>query len=97
VQLHSLEEGGTLIKRYFDAMDEFELVIEYRNEQITFPGKLLLMGYTHKIQVEVHGVQVLFEPDEERHYRAVIAEDHRDKINVAILEKIAASIEAALK
>lgn len=78
-------------------MDEFELEIEHRNERVVFRGKLLLMGYTHKIQVEVNGVQVLFEPDEERHYRALVAEGHHHSMDVAVLEKIAASIEEALK
>ena len=32
----------------------------------------LILGYTLKISVDVNGTEVLFEPDEERNYRAVM-------------------------
>jgi hypothetical protein len=77
-------------------MDEFELEIEDGDRRISFPAQLLMMGYTHKIQVEVQGVQVLFEPDEERNYRAVVPGEYRNKIDVGVLEKLAIAIEKAV-
>jgi hypothetical protein len=77
-------------------MDEFELEIEDGNHRLSFPAQLLLMGYTHKIQVEVDGVQVMFEPDEERNYRAVVPVEYRNKIDVGVLEKLATAIEKAI-
>jgi hypothetical protein len=78
-------------------MDEFELEIEAAGETILFPAKLLLMGYTHKIEVDVHGVPVLFEPDEERNYRALVMEEHRNKINARLLQQLAEAIERVVK
>ena len=61
--------------------DLFELPLEYKGEEILLPAQLLRLGYTHKISVTVSGTAILFEPDEERNYRAVLAEADRDKIN----------------
>jgi len=35
-------------------------------------AKLIVTGYTHKFGVDVNGQNIIFEPDEERNYRAVI-------------------------
>ncbi len=53
--------------------DLFDLPVEYKGKEILFPAELLPMGFTHKIKVNVEGTDILFEPDEERNYRAVIA------------------------
>jgi hypothetical protein len=78
-------------------MDEFNLEILHNGELMLFPAKLLLMGYTHKIEVDVNGIPVLFEPDEERNYRALVPEEHRQKINTAILKALAGAIEQVVK
>lgn len=52
--------------------EEFELPVVFDNRQYHFTSKLLQFGYTHKFQVDVDGTEVLFEPDEERKYRAWI-------------------------
>ena len=52
-------------------MDEqFELPVEYKGEQLLFKASLIVTGYTHKFNVDVNGQMVIFEPDEERNYRA---------------------------
>jgi RNase P/RNase MRP subunit p29 len=58
--------------------EEFELPIEYKGEEQMFNAKLIVTGYTHKFSVEVDGQSILFEPDEERNYRAVIPYDDID-------------------
>jgi hypothetical protein len=61
--------------------DLFELPVEYKGKELLLPAELLRMGFTHKISVTVSGIDILFEPDEERNYRAVLAETDRDKIS----------------
>ncbi len=53
--------------------DLFDLPVEYKGKEMLFPAELLPMGFRHKIKVNVDGTDILFEPDEERNYRAVIA------------------------
>ena len=38
-------------------------------------ASLVVTGYTHKFNVDVNGQIIVFEPDEERNYRAVIPYD----------------------
>lgn len=78
-------------------MDEFELTVQYHTRQLSFPARLLMMGYTYKIEVDVKGVKVLFEPDEERNFRAVAEESQRQNVDVALLQAIAIALQQALQ
>ena len=81
-------------------MDEpFELPVTYKGKELLFPARLLMLGYTHTFQVDVHGQEVLFEPDEERKYRAVIDPEQVEssKIDVELLKAIADAIEIILR
>ncbi len=83
-------------------MDEtFHIPVLYKGEELSFEAKLLLLGsYTHKIQVEIYGHEVLFEPDEERNYRAVInvsQVEEGEKIPHDLLKAIADKIESIVK
>ncbi len=51
--------------------ESFLLPVSYRGEEREYPAELLVMGYTHKIRVTIGDMRLLFEPDEERFYRAV--------------------------
>ena len=75
----------------------FDLPVNYKGEQLDLPARLLLQGYIHKFQVEVNGQIVLFEPDEERNYRAVVSaeEAERNRIDAELLR--AEAIEAVVK
>ena len=53
-------------------MNEFDLPVDYQGEEFAFRTSILKSGYTRKFQVDVNGQMILFEPDEERNYRAVI-------------------------
>ena len=54
-------------------MDEqFELPVEYKGQQHIFKATLLVYGLSHKFSVDVNGQVIVFEPDEERNYRAVL-------------------------
>jgi len=78
-------------------MDEqFELPVVYKGEQPLFKASLLVTGYTHKFSVDINGQDVIFEPDEERNYRAVIKyadiPNHK-KIDIELLRSIASALE----
>lgn len=79
--------------------DVYEIPVHYKGEEILVPAQLLVTGYTHKFRVEVAGHEVFFEPDEERNYRAMLDPAHSDstKINIDLLQAIAAGIEAAVR
>ena len=53
----------------------FKLPIIYKGQEREFEATLLTTGYTHKFHVDIDGVGVYFEPDEERNYRAIIDEN----------------------
>ncbi|MBD0288578.1 MAG: hypothetical protein ICV84_25940 [Flavisolibacter sp.] len=79
--------------------EPFDLPVNYKGKQLLFPARLLMLGYTHKFQVQVNGFEVLFEPDEERNYRAVVAPEQAEssKIDVELIKAIAEVIEAVVK
>lgn len=82
-------------------MDEpFEIAVNYKNTSISFIGKLIRYGYTHKIQVSIYGEDILFEPDEEGNYRAVLdyAKRREEKnVDIELLKSIAEAIETIVK
>ncbi len=54
-------------------MDEdFDIPVLYNDIELNFKTKLLKFGYTYKFEVDVYGIPVIFEPDEERNLRAII-------------------------
>lgn len=57
--------------------DSFILELDYNNEKKVFDAEFQkLSRYTHRMLVNIGGAYVYFEPDEERHYRAVLSQDH---------------------
>ncbi|MEP6514303.1 MAG: hypothetical protein ABJA79_10555 [Parafilimonas sp.] len=80
--------------------EEFELLVDYNGHEYLFKATLNVYGYTHKIMVDVNGQPIIFEPDEERNYRAVLDYDdinNGKKFDIDLLKKIAESIEEILK
>jgi hypothetical protein len=81
-------------------MDEtFTLDVSFRGEDLEFEGKLLVTGYQHKIEMDVNGTPVFFEPDEERNYRALVGPEQIDgrHLSVELLQAIARRLESLLK
>ena len=74
----------------------FELEIEHNGKLQIFEGELRTLGYTHKIYIDVNGVAVIFEPDEERNFRAIV-EGGNDKVHARLIEKIIKELEESLK
>ena len=66
----------------------------------SFPAKLLAYGYSYKIEVKVHNTKVIFEPDEERKWRALLNYEDLNsnkEISVELLKAIASSLDEILK
>jgi len=79
--------------------EAFTLTVLYKGEQKILDAELRVMGYTHKIAVNINDLEVMFEPDEERNYRAVVSDIdiNKNKIDIELLKLIAAELEANLK
>lgn len=80
--------------------DTFELPVTFRGKELLFPAQLLQLGYTYKIQVDIEGQIVLFEPDEERNFRAMIDPSQEGKgkpIDRELLQAIVDVIEDLVK
>lgn len=77
-------------------LDLFELPVDYKGTERLFPAELLPMGFTHKIKVTVEGTEFIFEPDEERNYRAMVTEqDHfnQNHIDKGLLQEICNTLD----
>ena len=75
--------------------EPFELPVDFRNEELLFPARLVKRGYSYKMEVEVKGHTLVFEPDEEGSWRAILessASDHY-KQDTELLQAIRNSIE----
>lgn len=80
--------------------EEFELPVLFYNTELNFPAKLLKYGYSFKLDVNIYGTKVQFEPDEERNWRALISYEEvqaNKKLNPELLEAIIAAIENVTK
>ena len=77
----------------------FLLSVQYKNEEKQFESELRVFGYTHKIAVNVNDIEIIFEPDEERNYRAVLTEPeiNKKKIDIELLRLIAEELESNFK
>jgi hypothetical protein len=80
--------------------EQFELPVHYKGEKLMLNASLLITGYTHKFNVDVNEQTIVFEPDEERNYRAVIPYDDINtsrKIDKNFLKAITTAIEEIIK
>jgi hypothetical protein len=67
---------------------------------LIFNAKFIQFGYSYKFEVDVNGIIVFFEPDEERNFRAIIApmNDHAyHNIEKELIQLIAEALEGMLK
>jgi hypothetical protein len=75
---------------------DFDLPVSYRGKELLFPAALQASRFSHQFLVDVYGLKILFEPDEERNYRAMLDPELLDKnrkIDVELLKAIAQAIE----
>ena len=75
--------------------ETIDIPITYEGNELIFKARVIKYGYIHRFEVDVEGNPVIFEPDEERNYRAIVdpAHDKQSKnINPEILKLIAETI-----
>lgn len=80
--------------------DEFMLPVTFNGKEMEFPARLLNYGYSSKLEVDINGSKVFFEPDEERNWRAVISYEDvmsNKKINKELLEVVISVINEVTK
>jgi hypothetical protein len=80
--------------------NDFLLPVTYNGKEMELPAKLHNYGYSSKLEVEIHGTKIIFEPDEERKWRALIP--HEDlaankNISRGLLEAVVRVIEDITK
>ena len=81
-------------------MDEFDIPVKYKGDELVFSSKLLAYTYSYKIQVDVNETVVLFERDDERNLRAIISPDTAQddsNVDVELLKCISSALEGILK
>lgn len=76
--------------------ESFELPVQFGDTTIVLPAELTTWGYSHRILVTLEGQVIVFEPDEERHYRALLAEEQKPPA-LEMVKAIAESIESIFK
>ena len=76
--------------------ESFELPVQFGDTAIVLPAALTNWGYSHRILVTLEEQVIIFEPDEERHYRALLAEGQKPPA-LKMVKAIAESIEAVFK
>ncbi|MDZ4794956.1 MAG: hypothetical protein SGI83_11810 [Bacteroidota bacterium] len=80
--------------------NEYMLPVIFNGKESEFPAKLLIYGFTSKMQVEIDGTKVFFELDDERNWRALISYDDalaNKKISSYLLRAVAEAIEKITK
>jgi len=70
----------------------FFIPVIYEGEEIDFEASFQPYGYTYRIAVDLFGTSILFEPDEEGSYRALISPDEIIKSNAINRELLSAII-----
>jgi hypothetical protein len=79
---------------------DFDLPVSYRGKELLFPAALQVSRFSHQFLVDVYGLEILFEPDEERNYRAMLDPELLDKnrkIDAELLQAITEATKAVLK
>ena len=79
---------------------DLEVSATYKNQGLIFPTKFIQFGQSYKFEIDVHGILVFFEPDEERNFRAMIdptIDYGNHKIDKELIQLIAEALVAMLK
>ena len=79
--------------------DLITIPVTYLGKELEFEAKFYPYGFIYRIELNLAGVTVFFEPDEERNYGAIVAPEHSDKshkLDTGLLAAIAAQLKAAI-
>lgn len=75
------------------------ITVLYKGEEKKLEAQWQPIGYTHRFRILIEGVEVFFEPDEERQYRAVIPPGQSNvahKIDTALLQAVSETLHEVL-
>jgi len=78
--------------------DTFQIPVTFNGNEHSFDAIIIPSGYIQKIEVDVYGEKVIYEPDEEGNYRAIASSEiiYKDaKTSIALLKEIADVIQSA--
>ena len=75
----------------------FTLMVNYNGKEYQVQSELRVFGYTHKIAINLEGREILFEPDEERNYRAVMPgyDGSKAEIDIGLVQAITKELAVA--
>jgi len=76
--------------------ENLTLTVSYEGEELELPAKMYPYGYTFRVEVEVDEHSVIFEPDEEEKYRALVDTGKIEQgsvLNIRLLQAIAEKLE----
>jgi hypothetical protein len=76
----------------------FDLPVTYNGQTLIFKATVVRFGYIHQIQIPVHDYIVIFEPDEERNYRAIVDPSYfisGKSVDTNLIQAIGEAIESA--
>ncbi len=79
--------------------EPIDLPVSYNGKEMKFPMELIPIGFTYKIKVTVGDIDVLFEPDEEKNYRAIVNMEDRDRaanLDKELLQSISETLHELL-
>jgi hypothetical protein len=86
--------SGSAIFVNLKPVETFDITINHRGESRTFRGRFNTYGFSYRFIVEVNGIEVIYEPDEERNLRAVVLSAKRSDDR---LEEVIALVGEELK
>lgn len=75
--------------------DPLLLPVDYNGEELEFEVKIQ-QGYVPRIEITIEGIPVIFEPDNDEQYRAIVSPEqmHQSKhLTVGLLQAIAGQLE----
>ena len=76
--------------------ESFELAVQFGDKTVLLPAELQKWGYSHRIVVTLAKQAIVFEPDEEGSYRALIADGEKPP-DLEMIKAIAESIESVFR
>jgi hypothetical protein len=78
--------------------EPFELPVTFKGEELLFPAQLMQVGYIHHFLVNVYGTDMIYKPDEQRNYRAMVEQEKLSKqVSVVLLRVVAETVQEVLK
>ena len=77
--------------------DSTEIEIDFRGVLLKLPVSLLPYGYSFRIIVSYLENEIIFEPDEERNFRAIQSNENSNTPEPELLAAIASELERSLR